>query len=832
VFFLAGTPGRIYQGFITAGGSASELTNTQFGTNAVDIEGSPDGRHLFLAFADMRVVRLDAINALPAGTATASLAPSGLSVVYQAGVPLAQQLEIYGGNNQSGTAGATLGAPLAVRVRTSGGLGVLGQTVTFSSESGVSFSDSIATANLAGVAETFVTVPVATALTVTARTAAGGFDLTQTFTLNAGGASGAPDGLRKISGDRQIAVQNSEFPVPLRVRATSGGLPVTNLTLSAAFFSPVSCPALALTDERGEAAFTCSAGPVTSTTTAEVSVTDPFGRSLPEPFRVTVVPSAANLPSQIVAEGESSLIGTVRQRFPDAIRVRVLDTTGAGVPEVGVSFTSQTDVLIEPALVVTDGSGYATASVTFGCFAGTGVIRATVLTSNPVSADIRFTAMRGPAAQLIKKQGDNQSGNPGRRLDGPGQALLIRLADVCGNGAGAQSVTWTVNPPGAATLENVFTTTNDEGEASALVRMGNRAGPFTVTVSAGGFSATFNLSVNIVASRLALVSGNNQSVVLGQRAAQPVVVQAQDANGIPAPGVEVAFRVSAGAGTVTPARATTDVEGKASATLTAGNVLGAITVVAEAVGQTVSFTFTTLGRVPVATPAGFVNGGSFRPGWTPGGLGVIFGSALMEGITGAVAADRAPFPTELRGVSVTVEGIVAPVIAIANVGGREQINVQIPFQVPAPGGATVVITNNGSRATVTGVSMLPVMPGIFESGEPRLAAALHADFSLVTAANPARPGEIILVFLTGMGLTNPPVGTNVLGPIPPATTARQPVVGINGEGVEVLGSFYAPGLITAYQINFRIPLNARSGLADLSIVVDNVASQDAKIPIQ
>ena len=57
-------------------------------------------------------------------------------------------------------------------------------------------------------------------------------------------------------------------------------------------------------------------------------------------------------------------------------------------------------------------------------------------------------------------------------------------------------------------------------------------------------------------------------------------------------------------------------------------------------------------------------------------------------------------------------------------------------------------------------------------------------------------------------------------------------MGINGAGVEVLGTFYAPTLITAYQINFRIPEDARSGLANLSIIVDNVASQDAKVPIQ
>ena len=157
---------------------------------------------------------------------------------------------------------------------------------------------------------------------------------------------------------------------------------------------------------------------------------------------------------------------------------------------------------------------------------------------------------------------------------------------------------------------------------------------------------------------------------------------------------------------------------------------------------------------------------------------------------------------------------------------------QVPFNVPSSGAVTVVITNNGSSATVRGVQILPVMPGIFEIPQTGLAAALHADFSLVTASNPAQKGEIILVFLTGLGLTSPLVGTNVAGPVPPAVTVRQPVVGINGAGVEVLGSFYAPTLITVYQINFRIPENARSGLADLSVVVDNVASQDAKIPVQ
>jgi uncharacterized protein (TIGR03437 family) len=50
--------------------------------------------------------------------------------------------------------------------------------------------------------------------------------------------------------------------------------------------------------------------------------------------------------------------------------------------------------------------------------------------------------------------------------------------------------------------------------------------------------------------------------------------------------------------------------------------------------------------------------------------------------------------------------------------------------------------------------------------------------------------------------------------------------------MEVLGSFYAPGLYTAYQINFVVSPNARSGNAKLSVVADGVASQDTLLPIQ
>ena len=157
----------------------------------------------------------------------------------------------------------------------------------------------------------------------------------------------------------------------------------------------------------------------------------------------------------------------------------------------------------------------------------------------------------------------------------------------------------------------------------------------------------------------------------------------------------------------------------------------------------------------------------------------------------------------------------------------------MPFGLVGRGAVT--IENNGSRATFEGVTILSVQPAIFEVSLDldgvRIATALHADFTLVTPLRPALPGEIILLFLTGLGPTNPAVGTNVLGPVPPARSTVDPIVGIDDTGAEVLGSFYAPGLVTAYQVNFRIPANARPGNRKLSFVAAGARASEVAIPI-
>jgi len=821
VFLLAGSPGHLYQGELSAGGLVSEVVNPQtsatLGPNAVNMEASPDGSKLFVAFSDGKFLKLDPTGAAAPVAKNTLSSTSSLSLVYAPAVQ-ASTLEIYGGDHQAAAASTILPAPLAVRALANG-FPVFGASINFSSATTGVQLDSPVTTNLMGVAESQVFLPVATAVQVQAGIGSGGNAPPAVFNLNSGSAG--PSIINKISGDHQLVVQNTAFPFLLVVQTAS------NTTLSVGFPAAVNCPSQVTTDLNGMASIQCSALSVASLTAVSINVTDPFGNTLSDPFHANIVLSNADLPVSVTLQTSAvPLTGMVQQTIPNAIQVQAQKADGTNSPEVGVLFTSQQSVAFNPVLAVTSG-GAASTSITFGCSLGAGSITATLQAPGSPSASVTFTATPGPPAQILKKQGDNQSGSPG-------QALVVQLTDTCGNPLSNQPVAWAVSA-GSAALENTINVTDFRGNASALVRLGTTPGAVTVTATSGSFSANFSLTVQVAASQLVVVSGNNQTVAAGQTAAEPLVVQVQDSSGIGVSGINVAFSVFSGPATLGSTQATTDSQGRASTTVRAGNALGPVTIVATAVNRTVSFNLSVVGRVPSVSSLGFVNGASFQPGWAPGSTGTIFGVGLGEGVNGVVAARQAPFPTTLQGVQVTVAGVSAPIISLANVNGQEQINIQVPFNIPAPGTATVVINNNGSSASFQGVQILPVQPGIFEfsSGGTLLAAAMHTDFSVVTPSNPAHPGETILLFLTGLGATTPPVATDVAGPTSPlAATVVRPEVMVNGQAAQVLGSWYAPLLYTAYQINFVIPPGASSGLDTITVIAGAVASQTSRIPVQ
>ena len=110
----------------------------------------------------------------------------------------------------------------------------------------------------------------------------------------------------------------------------------------------------------------------------------------------------------------------------------------------------------------------------------------------------------------------------------------------------------------------------------------------------------------LVATTLAIVSGNNQSAQVGNALANPLVVQVNDQNGDPLASVTVGFSTTGG--TLSAPSSTTDANGRASVRLTLPNTAGSVTVTASVARLTnVLFTATATERL-VATTLQIVSG--------------------------------------------------------------------------------------------------------------------------------------------------------------------------------------------------------------------------------
>lgn len=269
--------------------------------------------------------------------------------------------------------------------------------------------------------------------------------------------------------------------------------------------------------------------------------------------------------------------------------------------------------------------------------------------------------------------------------------------------------------------------------------------------------------------------------------------------------------------------------------LATGTYNGNITVSAlGAASQTVAVTLTVSApAAPNPIISSIVNAASFLTGMVPGSLATLFGNNLSP-VTGIELPGAA---ISYKGVTVTVQSIQVPLLAMANVNGQQQINFQIPFQLPSASTAHVVVNNNGSVGAFD-VPVLAAQPGIFEyipaGSSANYGAVLKVDGSTVGPNNPASRGDIVSVYVTGMGATSPAMQTGQFGPSnPPAITVLQPSVSVGGVGAQVLFSGYAPGFLGLYQINFVVPSAAPVGNAvNLNITVGTAASQTSHIAVQ
>ena len=227
-------------------------------------------------------------------------------------------------------------------------------------------------------------------------------------------------------------------------------------------------------------------------------------------------------------------------------------------------------------------------------------------------------------------------------------------------------------------------------------------------------------------------------------------------------------------------------------------------------------------------PQAIVNAASNAPAGdaiAPGEFIAIYGSGLAAATAQATAL---PFPTSLGGVTVSINGTLAPIYFVS----AGQINCIVPYAVTGQT-ATIAVTN-GSLSNSVPVSLARTAPGVFtvDTSGTGDGAITHADGSLVSSASPAKKGETVVMYVSGLGALTTPVkdGFGASGINNSTTQLAVYVAGIPSPSVSYQGLTVEAGL---YQINFTVPATLTfTGELPVAIQTPEAFADSATIAVQ
>ena len=233
-------------------------------------------------------------------------------------------------------------------------------------------------------------------------------------------------------------------------------------------------------------------------------------------------------------------------------------------------------------------------------------------------------------------------------------------------------------------------------------------------------------------------------------------------------------------------------------------------------------------------PVGAVNAASSSPytaQLSPGEFLTLYGT----GLAGTTATASLPYQTTFQGVQVLVNQNPAPIQYVS----PTQISIVVPYGTNPNAVAQIYVINNGTNSNLISAFTGLTSAGVFTepSGGLGYAAALHPDYSVISAASPAQVGETVALYLTGMGVVTPRVADGARAPSNPLSyTTANPLVYLldkSGNYKQALIGFsgLAPGFAGLYQINFTVPSGIVSGDATLEVIGTDSDTFQALLPV-
>jgi uncharacterized protein (TIGR03437 family) len=171
----------------------------------------------------------------------------------------------------------------------------------------------------------------------------------------------------------------------------------------------------------------------------------------------------------------------------------------------------------------------------------------------------------------------------------------------------------------------------------------------------------------------------------------------------------------------------------------------------------------TLPLQPAPSIQSVVNTASFQSVISPGEMVTVIGTFPGAPTLSAMYDDTASYPTTLANLTLTFNGVPAPLLYVS----PGQINALVPTAVAGQKSVDVVVKQFSQSSPALTVPLLDTSPGIFtasQTGSGQAAISqLGADgkFTYNTVDNPAPKGAAFELFSTGAGIWNPPFQSDI-----------------------------------------------------------------------
>jgi len=220
---------------------------------------------------------------------------------------------------------------------------------------------------------------------------------------------------------------------------------------------------------------------------------------------------------------------------------------------------------------------------------------------------------------------------------------------------------------------------------------------------------------------------------------------------------------------------------------------------------------------------------------SPGTIAQVYGSALAPK---SVNTGVLPLPTTFNNTFALVGAQQAPLYSLSN----GQIDIQIPNELSANQQIPILLSVNNALTLPVMLDVVPATPGVLSANDgptpPSVQNGAHiiaqhaADYSLVSSSHPAKPGEYLVMYLVGMGATDPAVASGTQTPASPlAKVTNQPTVTVGSQAATVAFAGLTPGFVGLYQINFQVPASVASGVVEVDVTQNGVAANPTLLPV-